>query len=159
MLYILRCMYTVCSCVKLRLSADINKRKWWWYIQLTVRDYRAVYSIVYRPAKPLNRSRCRLRCGLWWDQGSMCYMGVHIGTTWLMRLNRPCSGGPNEEAAMRPYVKLLWPLVIIIIIIIIIMNNNNVVVFVVVVVVNRQRRPPHVTSFPRYHEQILERSQ
>jgi len=35
--------------------------------------------------------------------------GVHIGATWWMRLNRPCA------AAMRPYVKLLWPLVIIII--------------------------------------------
>ena len=27
--------------------------------------------------------------------------GVHIGTTWRIRLNRPCA------AAMRPYVKLL----------------------------------------------------
>jgi len=32
---------------------------------------------------------------------------VHIGVTWWIRLNRPCA------AAMRPYVKLLWPLVII----------------------------------------------
>jgi len=31
--------------------------------------------------------------------------GMHIGATWCIRLNRPCS------AAMRPYVKLLWPLV------------------------------------------------
>jgi len=31
--------------------------------------------------------------------------GVHIGATWRMRLNRACA------AAMRPYVKLLWPLV------------------------------------------------
>jgi len=37
--------------------------------------------------------------------------GVHIGAsaTWWIRQSRPCS------AAMRPYVKLLWPLVIIII--------------------------------------------
>jgi len=35
-------------------------------------------------------------------------MGVHIGTIW--RLNRLCLGGPNEAAAMRPYVKLLRPL-------------------------------------------------
>ena len=42
--------------------------------------------------------------------------GVHIGATWRIRLNRPCA------AAMRPYVKLLWPLVIIIIIIIIIIK-------------------------------------
>ena len=33
--------------------------------------------------------------------------GVHIGATWRIRLNRRCA------AAMRPYVKLLWPLVII----------------------------------------------
>jgi len=32
-------------------------------------------------------------------------MGVHTGDTWRMRLKRPCA------AAMRPYVKLLWPLV------------------------------------------------
>jgi len=32
---------------------------------------------------------------------------VHIGATWQIRLNRPC------VMAMRPYVKLLWPLVII----------------------------------------------
>jgi len=31
--------------------------------------------------------------------------GVHIGATWRIWLNRPCA------AAMRPYVKLLWPLV------------------------------------------------
>ena len=30
---------------------------------------------------------------------------MHIGATWLIRLNRPCA------AAMRPYVKLLRPLV------------------------------------------------
>jgi len=35
---------------------------------------------------------------------SIC--GVHIGATWRIRLNRPCA------AAMRPYVKLLWPLVL-----------------------------------------------
>jgi len=31
--------------------------------------------------------------------------GVHIGTTWHIRLNRPCA------AAMRSCVKLLWPFV------------------------------------------------
>ena len=31
--------------------------------------------------------------------------GVHIAATWRIWLNRPCA------AAMRPYVKLLWPLV------------------------------------------------
>jgi len=34
-------------------------------------------------------------------------MEGHIGATWRMRLNRP------SAAAMRPYVKILWPLVII----------------------------------------------
>ena len=32
--------------------------------------------------------------------------GVHIGATWLIRLNRRCA------PAMRHYVKLLWPLVL-----------------------------------------------
>jgi len=35
---------------------------------------------------------------------SIC--GVNIGATWRIRWKRPCA------AAMRPYVKLLWPLVI-----------------------------------------------
>ena len=34
--------------------------------------------------------------------------GVHIGATWQIRLNDPCA------AAMRPYVRLLWPHVVII---------------------------------------------
>jgi len=33
--------------------------------------------------------------------------GVHIGATWQIWLNRQCA------AAMQPYVKLFWPLVII----------------------------------------------
>ena len=47
--------------------------------------------------------------GLWTRgaEGSMRYMGVHIGATWRIRVNCPCSGGSNEAAAMRPYVKLL----------------------------------------------------
>ena len=36
-------------------------------------------------------------------------VGVHISATWQIWLNHPC------VAAMRPYVKLLWPLVIILI--------------------------------------------
>jgi len=36
-----------------------------------------------------------------------CVTWVHIGATWRIRLNRPCSGGPNEAAEMRPYVKSL----------------------------------------------------
>jgi len=59
-------------------------------------------------------------CGLWWAEGSTssvvyarlrqcALIGWHIGATWRIRLNSP------SAAAMRPYVKLLWPLVIIII--------------------------------------------
>jgi len=40
-------------------------------------------------------------------------LGMHIEATWRIRLNRPCSGGPNEEATMRPGVKLFRPLLII----------------------------------------------
>jgi len=32
---------------------------------------------------------------------------LHIGDTWRIRLNRPRAGGPNESAAIRPYVKLV----------------------------------------------------
>jgi len=63
------------------------------------------------PAKRLNRSRCHLGCGLPWAQGSICYMEVHIGSTWRIRLNCSCSGQPNEVSEMWPYVKLLWPYV------------------------------------------------
>jgi len=35
-----------------------------------------------------------------------CVTWEHIGATWRMWLNRPCA------ATMRPYVKLLWPLVL-----------------------------------------------
>jgi len=47
--------------------------------------------------------------GLWTQVGPRKHVlhGVHIGATWRIRLNRPCSGGPNEAAEMRPYVKSL----------------------------------------------------
>jgi len=68
--------------------------------------------------KWLNRSTCHLGCGLGWAKGSTssivfakwhqcALMGGHNGATWQIRLNR------SSAAAMRPYVKLLWPLVII----------------------------------------------
>ena len=72
--------------------------------------------------KWLNRSICRLGCGLglaeWstssivfarWRQCAhmpMCPPCGHIGATWRIRLNRP------SAAVMRSYVKLLWPLVL-----------------------------------------------
>jgi len=43
-----------------------------------------------------------------WQPFLSFYVWVYIGATWQIRLNRPC------VAAMRPYVKLLWPLVIVI---------------------------------------------
>ena len=66
--------------------------------------------------KWLNRSICHLRCGLGWTEGStssiifarwcQCtHMAGHIGAAWRIRLSRP------SAAAMRSYVKLLWPLV------------------------------------------------
>ena len=66
--------------------------------------------------KRLNRSICRLGCGLDWAKGctssivfarwrQCALMGGHIAATWRIRLNYP------STAAMR-LVKLLWPLVI-----------------------------------------------
>jgi len=40
-----------------------------------------------------------------WRNNSSLLDGVHTGATWRIRLNRPCA------AAIRPYVRLLWPLV------------------------------------------------
>jgi len=60
----------------------------------------------------LNRLRCHLGCG----PKEACATWGHIATTWRTRLNCPCLGRLNEVVTMRPYVKLLWPLVIIIII-------------------------------------------
>jgi len=60
----------------------------------------------------LNRSICRLDCGLGWAEGSTSSVVfarwrqcAQIGATWPIRLNRP------SAAATRSYVKLLWPLV------------------------------------------------
>ena len=69
--------------------------------------------------KWLNRSICRLGCGLGWTEGSTssivfdmwrqcAHMGGHNGATWRIRLNRP------SEVTMQSYVKLLWPPAIII---------------------------------------------
>ena len=55
--------------------------------------------------KWLNRSRYRLGCGLRWVQGSILDR-VHIVAACRTRLNRLCA------AAMWPFVRLLWPLVI-----------------------------------------------
>ena len=66
--------------------------------------------------KLLNRSICHLGCGLGCAEGStssiifarwrQCALPCgYIGATWQTRLNHP------SAAAMRSYVKLLWPLV------------------------------------------------
>jgi len=68
--------------------------------------------------KWLKRSICRMGCGLGLAEGSTssivfarwrkcAHMERHIGPTWRIRFNR------SSAAAMRSYVKLLWPLVII----------------------------------------------
>ena len=65
----------------------------------------------------LNRSICRLRCGLGLAKRSRssivfarwrqcAFTGRHIGATWRMRLNRP------STAATRPYVKILCHLLL-----------------------------------------------
>ena len=51
---------------------------------------------------------CRYPATKWRCHGNHFWLSiyaVYIGATWRIRLNRPCA------AAMRPYVKLLWPLV------------------------------------------------
>jgi len=66
--------------------------------------------------KCVNRSICRLGCGLRWAKGSTnsitfarwrqcAHMGGHIDATWRIRLNR------LSAAAMWSYVKLLQPFV------------------------------------------------
>jgi len=68
--------------------------------------------------KRLNRSICHLGCGLGWAERStssiifarrrQCTLiGGHIGATWRIRMNRPFA------TVMRPYVRLLWLLLII----------------------------------------------
>jgi len=56
--------------------------------------------------KQLNRLKCRLGWGLGWVQGTMLGGGGHCATWWIP-LNHPYA------AAMRPVVKLLWPVVIV----------------------------------------------
>jgi len=101
------------------LSADSGKPmepciRWWsrypceWALFLVERTYPGMpnNTLSWAVHKQLNQSRCRLGCGLGWDEESICYIGAHIGATWRIRLNmnRPCA------AAMRPYVELFWPL-------------------------------------------------
>ena len=73
--------------------------------------------LLWAMQKRLNRSICCLSCALGWAEGSTssivfsrwrqyALMDGHIGATWRIRLNCP------SAAAMRPYVKLFWPLVL-----------------------------------------------
>jgi len=87
----------------------------------TLEDRRAQWKykdfLPWAVQERLNRSICRLDCGLEWAERTSsivfarrrqcAHMGRHIGTTWRIRLNRP------SAAAMRSYVKLLWPLVMV----------------------------------------------
>jgi len=82
-------------------------------------------TLLWAVQKQLNQSICRLGCGLGCAQGSASSIvfarwhqcaqdqlyspgGTGASTTWQIPLNR------LSVVAMRPYVKLLWPLVIII---------------------------------------------
>jgi len=56
-------------------------------------DGRSIYS------NQLSKGQHRYDANVDWDA-----LGVHIGATWLMRLNHPCA------VAIRHCVKLLWPL-------------------------------------------------
>jgi len=51
-------------------------------------------------AKWLNQLRCCLLCGLGLAQESTLNMGVHIGATWRIPMNRPCA------AAMRSFCQI-----------------------------------------------------
>jgi len=60
----------------------------------------------------LNRSRCRLRCGLAWAQGIMCYMGVQSphgkGQFWWLGMpivNYTCHG--NDDFSGEPVCVVL----------------------------------------------------
>ena len=75
-------------------------------------------TVPWSVQKWLNRSICRLGCGLGWAKGSTssvvfarwhqcAILGGHITATWWIWLNR------SSAVAMWPYVKLLWPLVIV----------------------------------------------
>jgi len=48
----------------------------------------------------------------------LCIYGVHIGATWRIRLNHPCA------AAMRPYVKLLSPLVVVVVVVVVVIKTK-----------------------------------
>ena len=74
--------------------------------------------------KRLNRSICRLGCGVGWAEKSTssiifarwrqcAHMEGHIGATWRIRFNRP------SVAAMRSYGKLLWPLVVVVVVVVV----------------------------------------
>ena len=50
----------------------------------------------------MDRSTCRYRAD-WYGPKEPCIRWGHINATWWIRLMKPCA------AAMRPYVRLLWP--------------------------------------------------
>ena len=61
----------------------------------------------YKPwavQKQLNWSRCHLGCGLTMGAKKYVLDGMHVGAIWQIHLNHLCA------VAMRPYVKLLSPL-------------------------------------------------
>ena len=55
---------------------------------------------MHSAAKTAEPIEMPLGYGLGWAQGSTCQIGVHIGATWRIRLNRPCA------AAMRQFCQI-----------------------------------------------------
>jgi len=94
-------------------SRSPHKKGQFWGKGSPIAKYRDILR--WAVQKQLNRLICRLGCGLGYAEGSTssiifarwrhcAHMGEHIDATWRIWLNHP------SAAAMRSYVKLLWPL-------------------------------------------------
>ena len=71
--------------------------------------------LLWSVQKQLNHLICHLDCRVGWTQGSTSSLVFArwclIGATWRIRLNRP------SVAAMRPYLRLLWPFLLLLLLI------------------------------------------
>jgi len=82
------CLTTFVSCAKMAEPIDMPFGSWTCVHGSRSPCKKAIFrerkcldmpedTLSWAVQKWLNRSRCRLGCGLGWTQGSMCYMGVH----------------------------------------------------------------------------------
>jgi len=85
-------------CIRWR-SRSPNEKGQFWGKEPPIVKYRD--ALPWAVQKGLNQSSCHLGCELGWAQQSICYMEMHIGTTWWIRLNRPCA------VAMRPFCPII----------------------------------------------------